>query len=129
LLWEDVWNGHNTMTEFPRLYSFVRNNKTSVSQFIANNDTHLNFHTPIFQEAAQEPIQLNQIINQAQHSHLEKDQWTYICGNATYTSSRYYAISFRTIEAPTPLKWIWKARISKKIKILIWLMFRDKINS
>jgi hypothetical protein len=30
---------------------------------------------------------------------------------------------------PPPFKWIWKSKVSKKIKIFIWLLFRDRINS
>jgi hypothetical protein len=50
-------------------------------------------------------------------------------GNTQYTSNRYYALKFKYIEAPEPFKWIWKAKVTKKLKIFIWLVFRDRINS
>jgi hypothetical protein len=28
-----------------------------------------------------------------------------------------------------PFKWIWRAKITTKLKIFIWLVFRDRINS
>jgi hypothetical protein len=55
--------------------------------------------------------------------------WTYIWGSAKYTSSKFYNLSFSAIQAPTPFKWIWDSKVSKKIKIFIWLLFRDRINS
>jgi hypothetical protein len=38
-------------------------------------------------------------------------------------------LSFSAIQAPALFKWIWKSKVSKKIKIFIWLLFRDRINS
>jgi hypothetical protein len=73
MLWGDVWNGHHPMSEFPRLYSFARNNKIPVAQFISNVEVHLNFNTTISQAAAQELLQLNQIISQVPHNQLERD--------------------------------------------------------
>jgi hypothetical protein len=60
---------------------------------------------------------------------MNKDTWTYIWGSAKYTSSKFYNLSFSAIQAPTPFKWIWDSKVSKKIKIFIWLLFRDRINS
>jgi hypothetical protein len=53
---------------------------------------------------------------------------TYIWGSAHYASSKFYSNNFRTIEAPSPFKWTWKEKISKKIKIFIWLMFKGRIS-
>jgi hypothetical protein len=58
-----------------------------------------------------------------------KSPRTYIWGSAKYTSSKFYTLSFATIQAPTPFKWIWQSKVSKKIKIFIWLLCRDRINS
>jgi hypothetical protein len=57
------------------------------------------------------------------------DKWAYIWGSAKYTSSKFYTLSFGSIHAPTPFKWIWKSKVFKKIKIFIWLLFKDRINS
>jgi hypothetical protein len=48
---------------------------------------------------------------------------------STYTSNRNYALKFKSIEAPEPFKWIWKAKVTNKLKIFVWLLFRDRINS
>lgn len=32
-------------------------------------------------------------------------------------------------ETPAPFKWIWKAKVTKKLKIFTWPMFRDQLNS
>jgi hypothetical protein len=53
LLWEDVWNGHFLMHELPQLYSFVKQKKSSLTQFMLNPDIHHNFHTPLSEQAMQ----------------------------------------------------------------------------
>jgi hypothetical protein len=79
-----------------------------------NPDIHHNFHTPLSQQEANEIWHLNQLIEQAQQNQQENDVWGYIWGNTQYTPNRFYTINFRSIEAPEPFKWIWKARVTKK---------------
>jgi hypothetical protein len=107
----------------------TRNKKISIAQYMRNPDIHHNFHTPISQHAVQELQQLNQIITQVQQNQQDKDVWGYIWGNMKYTSSKFYTLNFKSIEAATPFKWIWKSKVTKKLKIFIWLVFRDIINS
>jgi hypothetical protein len=59
----------------------------------------------------------------------DRDKWTYIWGSTKYTSSKFYSLNFASIVAPTPFKWIWESKVSKKIKIFIRLLFRDRTNS
>jgi hypothetical protein len=44
-----------------------------------------------------------------------------------YTSNKFYSLNFKSIAMS--FKWIWKAKITKKLKFFIWLVFRDRINS
>jgi hypothetical protein len=129
LLWEDVWNGHYLSNELPRLFSFAKDKKVSIAQFLANPEVQHNFYTPLSQQALYELNQLEHMMDQAQQSQLDRDVWGYIWGNNQYSSSRFYSLSFKYIEAPVPFNWIWKAKISKKIKNFVWLVFRDRINS
>jgi hypothetical protein len=129
LLWQDVWNGHHLKSELPRIYSYARNRKISVALFCSTSDVHQHFHTPISSQAAQELITLHQIVSQAQVNNQGRDKWTYIWGSKRYTPSKFYNLNFTSIQAPQPFKWIWRTKVSKKIKIFIWLLFRDRINS
>jgi hypothetical protein len=72
---------------------------------------------------------LNQIVFQAQENQQDRDMWTYIWGTTKYVSNKFYTLNFASIVTPVPFKWIWKSKVSKKIKIFIWLLFRDRINS
>lgn len=56
---------------------------------------------------------------------------TYDCqggGNGNFQTGKVYRLHFQSIQPP-PLKWTWKSKICKKIKIFVWLMFRDRLNS
>jgi hypothetical protein len=44
-------------------------------QFLSNPDLQQNFHTPLSQQALQELTQLEQMIEQAQQTQLDKDVW------------------------------------------------------
>jgi hypothetical protein len=117
------------MTELPRLYSFAKNKKISIAQYTRNPDIHHNFHTPISQQAVQELQQLNQIITHVQQNQQDNDVLVYIWGSTKHTSRKFYTLNVKSIEAPTPFKWIWKTKLTKKLKIFIWLVFRNRINS
>jgi hypothetical protein len=68
LLWEDVWNGHYLSNELPRLFSFARNKRVSIAQYLANPEGQHNFHIPLSQQALYELNQLGQMIDQARQS-------------------------------------------------------------
>ena len=105
LLWLDVWNGEYLKGKFPRLFSFAKNQKISVAQYISNQDIQHNFHLPLSHQAMQELHSFNQIISQVQQQQ-DKDHWTYIWGNGIYTSKKFYVLNFKSIVPPTPFKWI-----------------------
>jgi hypothetical protein len=50
-------------------------------------------------------------------------------GNNKFSSSKFYNLSFASINPPVPFLWIWQFKVCKKIKIFLWLVFRDRINS
>jgi hypothetical protein len=54
LFWMDVWNDHLLQNEFPRLFSFAKNKKISVAQFLLNNSIEKQFHLPLLVQAFQE---------------------------------------------------------------------------
>ena len=47
LLWLDVWNEKYLKNQLPRLFSFVKNPKTSVAQYIGNAQIQDNFYIPL----------------------------------------------------------------------------------
>ncbi|TVU07261.1 hypothetical protein EJB05_47309, partial [Eragrostis curvula] len=131
MLWNDLWNGHLLKDEFPRLYSFAKNVKISVADYVGNQSIHDQFHLPLSQEAFQELQSLNTITQGLQTviAQQQKDQWHYIWGTSIYSTAKFYSIPFIALRPPDPFGWIWKSKCTKKVKIFIWLMFLDRLNT
>ena len=62
LFWLDVWNGHYLQEKLPRLFSFAKNQKISVAAFLSITDMTSHFHLPLSEQAHQEYIELQGII-------------------------------------------------------------------
>jgi hypothetical protein len=99
----DIWNDHLLQNEFPRLFSFAKNKKISVAQFLLNNN--IEQQVPLSVEAFQEYQSLQQVIQQIQIIDQAKDSWSYIWGNSTYTSSKFYHLSYKNLQPPKPFIW------------------------
>jgi hypothetical protein len=107
LFWSDIWNDHLLQDKFPRLFSFAKNKKISVAQFLQNNTIEEQFHLPLSIAAFQEYQQMQALIQQIQISDSNKDSWHYIWGNSTYTSSKCYHLPYKNLHPPAPFVWIW----------------------
>jgi hypothetical protein len=129
LLWKDIWNGHLLCQDFPRLFTFVRDQNISLAKYLQNQDVFDNFHTPLSTEAFNELQSFNDLIQAATENLQGKDVWTYIWGNNIFSSKRIYMRNFSFLAPPKPFDWLWKSKCCKKIKVFIWLVFRDRINS
>jgi hypothetical protein len=117
LFWLDVWNDHLLHNEFPRLFSFAKNKQISVAQFLLNNNIEQQFYLPLSVQAFQEYQNLQLFIQQTQITDQAKDSWSYIWGNSTYTSSRFYHLSYKNLHPPKPFIWIWDSKCANKIKV------------
>jgi hypothetical protein len=80
LFWSDLWNGNVMQIKYPRLFSFARNKKISVSQFLTNNNLD-QFHLPLSEQAYQEYQSLQGYIQTIQVQPNTKDSWHYIWGD------------------------------------------------
>ena len=80
LFWLDVWNGHYLQEKLPRLFSFAKNKKFSVAAYLSITDMTSHFHLPLSEQAHQEYIELQGIIQGIQLREEDKDQWSYIWG-------------------------------------------------
>lgn len=127
LLWSDVWNGNFLINKFPRLYSFTKNKNISVAQYISNQDIQRNFHIPLSRQALPRPRPKSNNSWGATTATGERCLVLHL-GSNKYIPSRFYSLSYQSITPPLPFTWIWNMRVSKKIKIFIWLLFRDRRN-
>jgi hypothetical protein len=113
------------VTTFPCLYSFAKNKEISVQSFLNNMSMEDTFHTPLFLQAAQEYDIFSEIIDQMMASREEMDRWIYPWGNSKFSSSKFYNLSFASIEPPPPFLWIWQSKVCIKIKICLACLQRQ----
>ena len=75
LFWSDLWNDNVMQVKFPRLYSFARNKRILVSQFLLNNSLESQFHLSLSKQAYQEFQSLQEYIQTIQVQQDSKDSW------------------------------------------------------
>jgi hypothetical protein len=128
MFWMDVWNDHLLQNKFPRLFSFAKNKKISVAQFLTNNTLAQQFHLPLSVQAFQEYQELQELIQQIQFPQQGSDSWSYIWGNSNYTASKFYHLSYKHVQPPKAFTWIWDSKCANKIRVFTWLLLMDRLN-
>jgi hypothetical protein len=94
LLRHDVWNNISPRFTFPCLFSFAKKKECSIQEFLANMDLEHNFHTHLSPQAAQEYLSFHELVSNLHNSIATKDKWTYPWGNSTFSSSKFYSLTF-----------------------------------
>lgn len=100
MMWEDMWNGRYMKQLFPRLFSYAKDDIISLASFMANNNPEAHFHLPISQQAMEDLIALQSIVDELQHTEPQLDKWIYCWGLGNYSSRKYYALMFSSIKPP-----------------------------
>jgi hypothetical protein len=90
LLWEDGWNGQPLRIALPELFSFAKKPNISLQLATSSNDHFNLFMLPLSVEAFQQ-FQLLTNLLQQQHQNVGLDVWTYIWGNASFSSKKAYS--------------------------------------
>jgi hypothetical protein len=112
-----MWSDSVIDEEFPRAFLFCRDEDISVQEFITTPALSDNFHLPLSPEAYNE---VREMQNRASHLELDSqqlDQWSYIWGDANFSSSKYYKFCFREIEPHPSFNWIWKTKSTARLKV------------
>jgi hypothetical protein len=88
-----------------------------------------NFHNPLSPQAVDEYLAFPELMRNLHNSTTVKDKWTYSWVNSTFTSSKLYSLTSQSIQPPAAFNLIWQSKVTKKLKVFVWLVFRDRINS
>jgi hypothetical protein len=98
MFWQDNWDidGSNKplMLRFPRLFSFVLNDKMSALQVFEVEDLAELFYRPLSMQAFQELEKL-QCLMQNNHLSERKDEWHY-CWGESYSGKKIMLIFMLT---------------------------------
>jgi hypothetical protein len=128
LLWHDKWHGAPLQGQFPHLYSFAKDDSSSVVKVLNSEDLADHFNLPLSEEAYSEFLHLRLLLKSLPGSHLA-DQWSAFGSSSHFSVSKAYKdlMGFH-ISCPS-LKWVWKSYRQSKHKVFCWLLIHNRLNS
>ncbi|XP_044367523.1 uncharacterized protein [Triticum aestivum] len=127
LLWKDLWTDDILADRFPRAFSFTRNEDISVQEFLTAETLGTTFHLPLSEQAHEELLTMQQMLTPTTLNQGD-DKWGCTWGKGEYTAKQYYSYYFRNLDAHQSYKWIWKSKVTMKIKVFGWLLLFDRLN-
>jgi hypothetical protein len=128
LLWRDKWHGAPLQGQFPHLYSFSKDDNTSVIKVLNLEDLAEHFNLPLSEEAYSEFLHLQLLLESLTGSHLP-DRWSAFGSTSHFkVSNAYKSLMGNHISCPS-LKWVWKSCCQSKHKVFCWLLIHNRLNS
>jgi hypothetical protein len=129
LFWSDKWHDQLMMQSFPRLFSYSLDGKLSVRDFLLTNNKSELFELPLSQQAYQELLALEVVLDQCQVHDGIADSWSTVWKGGVFSSQLYYKYCFSILPDVGIFKWIWKSRVIMRIKVFAWLLVSDRLNT
>lgn len=121
LFWDDAWTNGILANQLPRLVTFAKNTRTSVKETVQTENIE-DIFLPLSEEAFVELETLQQQLDNLPEPSTKIDSWSYIWGNARYSSQRLYKLAFQNTPTHPAFKWVWKASCMPRIKFFAWLI-------
>jgi hypothetical protein len=128
LFWKDDWNDAILQDKFSCLYSYAKEEDISVADIYNSSNVSQIFHLPLSPEAFNQYQEIQVIIRNLNITQQDNDIWTFKWGDK-YSSRKYYKFVHRLIDPPTPFIWIWKSKLWPKLKVFVWLLLSDRLNT
>ncbi|CAN6285209.1 unnamed protein product [Urochloa humidicola] len=129
--WEDVWIGDSLLKlQFPSLFCICEDSKVLVQDCFFDDSWSINFRRTLTE---QEGACWEQLLQLLQEIHLEEDvdddvSWALDSSKSFTTKSLYRFLTFRGVCLAQGEN-IWKIKLPLKIKIFLWQMSHDKLQS
>jgi hypothetical protein len=129
LFWKDFWqDGTLLCDQYPRLFSFALDEDISVAALFSAEDMTSKFHLPLSTEAFQELQIIQQLSDNTPIVTDVHDTRSFVWGEK-YTSARYYRFLFERVPRNEIMISIWSSKTMPKIKVFLWLMLIDRLNT
>ena len=133
LFWFDAWvflgSSIPLRERFPRLFSFVIDDKVSVREVINTLDMSELFYLPLSPEAMDELTTVQAGLLDLNADEQIHDSWSWTPGKGIFSAKSYYTVMHAHMATDTPSKWIWENKATMKIKVFAWLMLNDRLNT
>jgi hypothetical protein len=129
LLWSDLSSHTLLKDQFPRLFSYAKDQLLSVHEFHNLENILEGFHLPISVEAHSELHQLQGVLQNLAIYPDNKDSWIFNLGKGIFRPNLAYNLNFKNIDDHLPSCWIWKSKCTSKHKFFAWTVLHDRINT
>lgn len=126
--WKDKWTDSYLESEFPILFSFARNEDSTIQSFLQASELSQNFHIPLSSQAMQEWETLTDRL-QNLYNGSNMDKWTYPCNSNRFHANKVYKMFFVHLQPEQPLTLIWKSKCVMKLKVFLWLLLMNRLNT
>jgi hypothetical protein len=129
--WTDLWENNCLHQTFPHLVTFAKFTDWTVEKVVHTEYLEDMFHLPLSQQAYEEFQSLESLCQRTLRTiHAgNKDTWTYIWGNAKFSSQDAYKAMIGYSPAPKIFSLIWKSSCQAKHKFFFWLLLHDRLNT
>lgn len=125
---KDNWTGKILQEELNSLFCFAKSEDISFKGFRELNILDQTLHLPLSVQALQQ-WQLPANLIQEMVISQDLDQWTYQWNSQQYQSKKVYNLFFSHIQPAGPITSIWKSKCTLKLKVFIWLLLMDRLNT
>jgi hypothetical protein len=95
LPWSDKWNDQCLQHKYPRLFSFALDQKISVQDAIQTEDLSQLFYLPLYAQAYDELLEVQNMIHSLTLNGSGKDCWKTIWKDGSYSANKFYNHTFR----------------------------------
>lgn len=108
--WEDLLEGRIHADYYLALFRYALDPNASLQKLRNLEDLLDCFRIPMSRNAFYELVALQDDLSRMNYDTEENDQWTFIWGNQSYVSSRFYHYHFRNLHPERSLVWIWETK-------------------
>ena len=130
LFWKDLWLGDTLLCEeLPHLFSFILNEDASVADWRGLALSEDDMALPLSVQAFQEFERLQNMVVAPNTPVLNHDIKQFVWGGTDYTAAKYYQFMFSRVSCEKGITMIWKTKCLPKLKVFLWLMFNDRLNT
>jgi hypothetical protein len=124
---KDIWLGATTLKEqYPNLYNIVRSKSATVAEIFSSRQLNVSFRMNLVAENLQSwhdlVMKLTSIRLTDRPDHLK---WS-LNSNGRFSINSMCQAFLDTNVVPN-ISYLWKIKISLKIKLFLWLLYREAI--
>jgi hypothetical protein len=128
LFWDDRSKGQTLAIQYPELHSFAIHTGKIVARVLNGEEFAENFHRPVSTQTHDQPINVNQAIDQISLDE-GNDCWHYYWIGNNYSSRQMYKYIMGTSDSHYIIKWLWKSANRVRHKIFFWLALYDRVST